>query len=60
MARSEQWARGELRSPGQVGFTPDGDQLVVTVKGTNSIYVFSVGKDGTLRKPTVTQAPGPP
>jgi 6-phosphogluconolactonase (cycloisomerase 2 family) len=47
------------RSPGQVGFTPDGDQLVVTVKGTNSIYVFPVGKNSTVDSPTVTQAPGP-
>jgi 6-phosphogluconolactonase (cycloisomerase 2 family) len=47
------------RSPAQVGFTPDGDQLVVTVKGTNAIYVFPVGKDGTVGSPTVTQAPGP-
>jgi len=44
------------RSPAQVGFTPDGDQLVVTVKGTNSIYVFPVGENGA---PTVIQAPGP-
>jgi DNA-binding beta-propeller fold protein YncE len=44
------------RSPAQVGFTPDGTQLVVTVKGTNSIYVFPVGVHGS---PMVTQAPGP-
>ena len=31
----------------------------MTVKGTNSIYVFSVGENGRLGKPTVTQAPGP-
>jgi 6-phosphogluconolactonase len=47
------------RSPGEVRFTPDGDQLVVTVKGTNSIYVFPVGKRGTVGSPRVTQAPGP-
>ncbi|MGH9714081.1 MAG: lactonase family protein [Candidatus Acidiferrales bacterium] len=44
------------RSPAQVRFTPDGRKLVVTVKGTNSIYVFPVGERGT---PTVFQAPGP-
>jgi DNA-binding beta-propeller fold protein YncE len=44
------------RSPGQVGFTPDGTQLVVTVKATNKIYVFPVGENGA---PMVTQAPGP-
>jgi len=51
------------RSPGQVRFTPDASQLVVTVKGTNVIYVFAVdangiasGISGTV---TTTQAPGP-
>jgi 6-phosphogluconolactonase (cycloisomerase 2 family) len=48
------------RSPAQVRFTPDGSQLVVTVKGTNSIYVFSVdANDGNIGNPTVTQATGP-
>jgi len=47
------------RSPAKVGFTPGGDQLVVTVKGINSIYVFGVGRDGRTGTPTVTQAPGP-
>jgi len=47
------------RSPGQVGFTPDGDQLIVTVKGTNTIYVFGVDEDGRAGHPTTTQAPGP-
>jgi 6-phosphogluconolactonase (cycloisomerase 2 family) len=44
------------RSPAQVRFTPDGTQLVVTVKSTNSIYVFPVGEQGS---PRITQAPGP-
>ena len=47
------------RSPAQVKFTPDGNQLVVTVKGTNEIYVFPVGGRGGTGVPTVTQAPGP-
>jgi 6-phosphogluconolactonase (cycloisomerase 2 family) len=47
------------RSPGQVGLTPEGDSLVVTVKGTNSIYVFPLNNDGTPGEPTVTQAEGP-
>ncbi len=45
-----------VRSPARAQFTPDGNQLVVTVKGTNSIYVFPVGENGA---PMVTQAPGP-
>jgi 6-phosphogluconolactonase len=48
------------RSPAQVKFTPGGDQLVVTVKGTNTIYVFRIDEDGRANDhPTVTQAPGP-
>ena len=48
------------RSPAQVRFTPSGDQLVVTVKGTNAIYVFGLAKDGRASdSPTITQATGP-
>jgi 6-phosphogluconolactonase (cycloisomerase 2 family) len=48
------------RSPAQVRFTPHGDQIVVTVTGTNTIYVFPVDEDGRAGDhPTVTQAPGP-
>lgn len=46
------------RSPGQIGITPDGTKLVVTVKGTNTIWVFPLvnGKPGA---PVVYQNPGP-
>jgi 6-phosphogluconolactonase (cycloisomerase 2 family) len=38
-----------LMSPGQVGFTPDGRQLLVTTKAsTSSIDVFQVGHSGLL------------
>lgn len=47
------------RSPAQVRFTPNGDQLVVTVKGTNTIYLFPLDQDGIADQPTITQAPGP-
>lgn len=49
------------RSPAEVAFTPDGEAVVVTVKGTNSIYVFPIGgdKDGTLGTPTIWKATGP-
>lgn len=47
------------RSPAQVGFTPNGDRLVVTVKSTNTIYVFPVGADGRVGTPRLTQAQGP-
>lgn len=47
------------RSPGQIGFTPDHHALVVTVKGTNTIYVFPLDPDGRPGTPTMTQAQGP-
>jgi Lactonase, 7-bladed beta-propeller len=38
-----------LTAPGQVGFTPDGRQLLVTTKASGStIDAFSVGPDGRL------------
>ena len=38
-----------LMSPGQVGFTPDGQKLIVTTKTSGSaIDVFQVGSDGRL------------
>src|SRR5262249_36948282 len=38
-----------LMSPGQVGFTPDGSELLVTTKAsTSSIDVFRVELNGTL------------
>src|SRR5207249_7252049 len=52
-ARSLGLANGDppffLTSPGQVGFTPDGSELLVTTKAsTSSIDVFQVGSDGRL------------
>ena len=47
------------RSPAQVRFTPDGNQLVVTVKGTSTIYVFDVEENGRAGDPAIMQAPGP-
>lgn len=44
------------RSPGQIRFTPNGNQLIVTVKGTNTIYAFPVDNAGRLGYPSVTQA----
>ena len=52
-ARSLGLANGDppnfLTAPGQVGFTPDGRELLVTTKAsTSSIDVFAVGHDGLL------------
>ncbi len=50
-----------LESPGQVGFSPDGSQLVVTTKKSGSaIDVFTVGADGLLSStPTVNASATP-
>jgi 6-phosphogluconolactonase (cycloisomerase 2 family) len=47
-------------TPGQVAFTPDGSQLVVTTKNNgNDIDVFGVGSAGWLSAhPTVNSEPG--
>jgi 6-phosphogluconolactonase (cycloisomerase 2 family) len=46
-------------TPGQVAFSPDGHQLLVTTKnGGNSIDVFAVGANGPSATPTVHSLPG--
>jgi 6-phosphogluconolactonase (cycloisomerase 2 family) len=46
-------------TPGQIGFTPDGSQLVITTKGAaNSVEVFQAGPFGLSAQPTVTSLPG--
>jgi 6-phosphogluconolactonase (cycloisomerase 2 family) len=47
-------------TPGQVAFTPDGAQLIVTTKNNgNDIDVFGVGFDGQLsHSPVVNSEPG--
>lgn len=46
-------------TPGQVAFSPDGHQLLITTKnGGNSIDVFAVGPLGPSATPTVDQLPG--
>lgn len=44
------------RVPSKISFTPDGSQLVVTVRGTNSIDVFPVNGSGSAGTPVITQA----
>lgn len=49
-----------LNTPGQIGLTPSGHQLVVTTKlNTSSIDVFRVFGSGALSAPVVTAAANP-
>jgi len=48
-----------VNTPGQVAFSPDGTQLIVTTKANgSSIDVFHVGFFGTLSAPVVNAEPG--
>jgi 6-phosphogluconolactonase (cycloisomerase 2 family) len=50
-----------LTSPGQVGFTPDGSQLIVTTKAsTSTIDAFQVGPDGRLSATPVANVSATP
>ena len=50
-----------LTAPGQVGFTPDGAQLLVTTKAsTSSIDVFDVGDNGRLSAAPIVNASATP
>ncbi|HEV2477445.1 MAG TPA: beta-propeller fold lactonase family protein [Candidatus Dormibacteraeota bacterium] len=48
-----------LASPAQVGFTPDGEHLVVTTKTNNTVEVFSVNPDGRLSAAPFENAAAP-
>lgn len=44
--------------PAQVGFSDDGDALVVTEKNTNRLTSYRVRPDGSIGAPIVTASPG--
>ncbi len=49
-----------LNTPGQIGFSPSGSQLVVTTKANGSdIDVFNVAANGSLSAPTVNASATP-
>lgn len=48
-----------LSSPAEVGFTPDGQQLIVTTKTNGTVDVFSVGADSRLSTTPVTNQAAP-
>jgi 6-phosphogluconolactonase (cycloisomerase 2 family) len=45
--------------PAQVGFTPDGETLVVTERGTNEIGLYAVHADGRLGERVTQPSSGP-
>lgn len=45
-------------NPAQVGFSSDGDALVVTEKGTNRITTYAVSDHGRISAPIVTASSG--
>ncbi|MEY8876137.1 MAG: lactonase family protein [Leptothrix sp. (in: b-proteobacteria)] len=45
-------------APAQVGFSDEGDAIVVTEKGTNLILGYRVAANGSLGAPTLTPSPG--
>jgi len=47
------------RSPAEIQFTPNGQFLVVTVKGTNSIYLFPLQLGAFPGTPVIWKAKGP-
>ncbi len=48
-----------VKTPGQIGFTPDGSKLVVTTKAnTNAFDVYSTVGGGLSASPVVTTVPG--
>ena len=48
-----------LSSPAQVGFSPDGDHLIVTTKTHNTVDVFGIGSDGAPSATAVKNAAAP-
>jgi 6-phosphogluconolactonase len=49
---------GTSTGPAQIGFTPDGNVLVVTEKAANNILTYTVGSDGYASGPTVHASSG--
>ncbi len=58
LAGSTQALSAPVVGPAQVSFSPDGDRLVVTEKGTDQIDVFRVGKKGLAEAPTTVASSG--
>jgi 6-phosphogluconolactonase (cycloisomerase 2 family) len=44
--------------PAEIGFTPDGEHLIVTEKATSLLSVYGVASDGSLTGPVTTPSSG--
>jgi 6-phosphogluconolactonase (cycloisomerase 2 family) len=49
---------GPTAAPGQVSFSPDGDVLVVTEKGTNLLDTYTIDQDGRANGPVTHPSSG--
>jgi DNA-binding beta-propeller fold protein YncE len=58
LAGSSQPLGGVAVGPAQVGFSPDGRQLVVTEKAANAIAIYPVDADGRAGAPTLFPSAG--
>jgi 6-phosphogluconolactonase len=58
LAGSSRPLSGDSADPAQIAFSPDGQTLVVTERGTNSISTYSVGEDGLAEGPTTIPSSG--
>ena len=59
VAGSERSLSGADTGPAQVGFSDDGEAVIVVEKATNRIDVYAVGADGLLSGPNVFPSAGP-
>lgn len=59
LAGSTRPLSGASTSPAQVGFSDDGDTLIVTERATNIIDTFSVDEHGELEGPFINISAGP-
>lgn len=58
IANSTRPLSGSSVGPAQISFSPKGDLLTVTEKGTNRIDTFVMGQDGTATGPSVFDSSG--
>src|SRR5262245_31881888 len=59
LAGSQRALSATSTSPAQVGFSDDGEALIVTERATNRIDVYTVGRDGLVAGPSVYPSAGP-